>query len=464
MCLRRSHGVIAAGCVFWVLVVGTGLEAAPAHADTASVAAALPDPCDVPFVGGICDVPGAVIDWVTGVPGDIANSVIEAFAGWIASGVAGFLEQAGEAIFSGTEPQLTDTGDDGRTWFLEHYDKMALVAVGLFAPLFILAVLHGVLTQSGALVARAVANLPIAALGTAVAVVVVQALLAVTDNASRYVAGGLGADTENFLSGVTSALLQPSLVGQGAAGLFGVVLLALFMAFAAFVVWLELLVREAAIYLTVAFLPLGFATHIWPALSSWLRRLIEVIIALILSKLVIVASLSLAGAALANQEGFATLVGAAGMLLLAAFAPFALFKLIPIASMAAIASLEGQGRRGARAAVPRASTAFYAHQLATAHGRRRTSAGSAMSGSAPPAGGNGSPPPRPRPSGPRPPTGPASGGGPAVAGRAAAGTGAGPAGVAATAAQAAASRARQASQALSWSAGRGGPGGEEGTP
>ena len=178
---------------------------------------------------------------------------------------------------------------------------------------------------------------------------------------------------------------------SGAAGLFGVALLALFMAFAAFVVWLELLVREAAIYLTVLFLPIGFATYIWPALSAWLRRLVEVIVALVLSKLVIVAALSLAGSALAAQEGLAALVAGAGMPLLAAFAPFALFKLIPIASMAAISSLEGQGRRGARAAVPRASTMFYARQLGGA-GHRSASSRTGGSGFGPRPGENPPPP------------------------------------------------------------------------
>ncbi|MGI8983164.1 MAG: hypothetical protein ACR2HM_01305 [Acidimicrobiales bacterium] len=418
---RRRELAVAAVVV--LLGLG-GVLVAPAEAVVgpdagAPVAPALPDPCDLPSMGTapllgiVCAVPGVVggaTEAVGGVGGFVAGSVMDSFAGWIASGAAGFLEQAGEAIFSGTEVDLFDTGEEGRPWFLEHYDKMALVGMALFAPMLMLAVLQAVFSQSFALLVRAVTNLPIATIGTAAAVSIVSLLLAATDAASAFLVSGLAGDTENFLDGIVSALLRPDLLPNGGpgVGLFGVAFMALFMAFAAFIVWLELLVREAAIYLTVLFLPIGFATYIWPSLSAWLRRLMEVIVALILSKLVIVAALALAGSALAAQEGFPALVSGAGMLLLAAFAPFALFKLIPIASLAAISSLEGQGRRGARAAVPRASSVFYARQLA--HGGR---SGGPRGAARPPSRPAGENPPPPIPSGSGR-TGPAGGGRPPV--------------------------------------------------
>lgn len=368
--LGRRGGVgVALGAVVAAVTL-----AAPAPAAAAQPALPdLPGPCDLPLVGAVCgvrDAVGAVGQAVGTVPATLAEGAVGALATWVAAGAAGVLESAGRAILSGTRPQLSGTGEGGRAWFLQRYDDLALISLGLFAPMLILAVVHGVVLGSAALVWRAVANLPVAALGTAAAVVVVEALLGAVDAASLFAARGLGADTENFLSGIASLVAAPSLAGAGGTTAFGAVLLAVLMALVALVVWLELVVREAAVYLTVAFLPLGFATYIWPALSSWLRRLIEVVVALVLSKLVIVVALSLAGSALAAQEGFGALVGATGMLLLAAFAPFALFKLIPVASMATLSSLEGQGRRAARAATPRMSSVFYARQLAAAAPRR----------------------------------------------------------------------------------------------
>ena len=48
-------------------------------------------------------------------------------------------------------------------------------------------------------------------------------------------------------------------------------------------------------------LPLAFAALVWPARRIWAIRAVEVLVALILSKFVIVAVLSLGGAALGAQ-------------------------------------------------------------------------------------------------------------------------------------------------------------------
>jgi hypothetical protein len=260
-----------------------------------------------------------------------------------------------------------------------------------------------------------VVNLPVATLGTTAAITVTQLLLGVTDWASAELAATIPGDTRSALLQVSHALAAapvPDPAGHVGVGAFGVALLGLFMAIVALVVWLELVVREAAIYLTVVFLPLGFATYVWPALSSWLRRLLEVIVALILSKLVIVAALALAGGALTTQEGFGTLVAGAGMLLLAAFAPFALFKLVPIASMASIAPLEGLGRRAPRAATPRMSTVSQARHLAAVAGLpAAVSSGRPLAAGAARIGGP-MPPPPPLPTGSaHPRVGPPGGGG-----------------------------------------------------
>lgn len=441
---RRSQSAALVGLVLVaVSLLGAAAPVQASPAPSLPAAAAIPDPCDslLGTVGpgalacGAVDLAGDALGVIGGVGSEIADNVIEAFAGWVSSGLASLLETVGHAIFSGTDVDLFASGETG-PWFIEQYDKMAAIGLAIFAPMLLLAVLHAVLTQSWGLLARALSNVPIATLGTAVALTVTQLLLAATDSAATFMASGVAADSRNFLDGVVGALAHPAAtLGTGGVSLFGVIFVGLFLAFVAFVVWLELLVREAAIFLTVLFLPLGFATHIWPPLSSWLRRLIEVIVALILSKLVIVSALALAGGALANQEGFAALVGATGMMLLAAFAPFALFKLIPIASLAATSSLEGQGRRAAKASTPRLSTAYYLGNLGRSRPTpARTPALAASNGGAGPEGG--------RPSGPPPPTLGPTGGPAAGSGAAGAVKGAGAAGAVGAGLGAAATGAR----------------------
>ena len=56
---------------------------------------------------------------------------------------------------------------------------------------------------------------------------------------------------------------------------------ALVTAVGAFLIFLELLIRDAAIYVSVLFLPLVFAGLVWPAAAHWSKRLVETLVAII---------------------------------------------------------------------------------------------------------------------------------------------------------------------------------------
>src|SRR5581483_10110517 len=87
-------------------------------------------------------------------------------------------------------------------------------------------------------------------------------------------------------------------------------LIAFLMIGAAFALWIELLLREAAVYVVVLMLPLAFAALAWPARRIWAVRAVELLIALILSKFAIVAVLSLGGAAVGASVGHGSITGA----------------------------------------------------------------------------------------------------------------------------------------------------------
>ena len=72
----------------------------------------------------------------------------------------------------------------------------------------------------------------------------------------------------------------------------------------AFVLWLELAVRSAAIGAAALFLPLALVGLAWPATSHWARRLGETLAALVLSKLVIAAVLARSRPARQLQRGW----------------------------------------------------------------------------------------------------------------------------------------------------------------
>ena len=119
---------------------------------------------------------------------------------------------------------------------------------------------------------------------------------------------------------------------------------------AAITLWLELLIREAAVYVVVLMLPLFFAALVWPARRVWAVRAVELLVALIISKFAIVAVLSLGGC---WASATATIVERRRrcspdltLVMLAAFAPWALVRLLPLHELASggrRASIEARG-------------------------------------------------------------------------------------------------------------------------
>src|SRR5438477_10277133 len=117
---------------------------------------------------------------------------------------------------------------------------------------------------------------------------------------SRVVVSGLGTkQSSNLLQSVGDAY-KNALDQSSGIPLFGVFLGAIILAIGAFVLWLEMVIRDAAIYIALFFIPLTFVAMIWPATSRWARRLVELLIAVILAKFVIVSILTLASAAITN--------------------------------------------------------------------------------------------------------------------------------------------------------------------
>ena len=178
---------------------------------------------------------------------------------------------------------------------------MVAVAGALALLMLMLAVIQSVIRQDvGMLVRAAFGYLPMAFILAGVAIAATGLLVAITDDISSAVVSGLGTEqSDNLLQAVGDAY-KNALDESSGIPLFGVFLGAIILAIGAFVLWLEMIIRDAAIYICVFFLPLTFVAMIWPATSRWARRLVELLVAIILAKFVIVSILTLATAAIAN--------------------------------------------------------------------------------------------------------------------------------------------------------------------
>ena len=321
------------------------------------------------------------------IGGSIAStgfeSVLSGISQWVASGAEWLLGQIGDVL------SATTTVDLGASWFETHYGQMTALAGAVILPMLLASTLQAVVRQNpGQLIRTFLVQLPLALLLAVVAIQIVILSLSATDAMSDAVAGGTSADVTSLLTGVTSGLVASA--ADPTIASFVLLLISLLIAVAAFVLWLELLIRAAAVYVAVLFLPLALATLVWPAVSHWCRRLVETLAALILSKFVIVATLSLAAGAVSSGtagsgdhgSGFSSVLGGGALLLMATFVPFAILRMIPAVEAGAVAHLDGLRERGmaAMTRVPRTAANHALHEGLGALGDTRVKAVTAAAG------------------------------------------------------------------------------------
>jgi hypothetical protein len=337
---------------------------------------------DGPLPGARNDAPitGAVGGALGDIAGAVAQPIFDQIAAVTTEAATWVIGQITNLIDATTSPDLLSKG------FVSRYTQMAGLAALLASAMLLLAVIEGLARGDMRLLGRAVLiNLPLAFIATSAAYVVVQLLLGITDQLSHAMAQSTGEGTERFLHGASEGLSKVGAAGglaagpggaaAGAAGVpvFAVIIAALVTIVGGFFVWMELLMRDAAIYVVALFLPMALAASIWPRWAGALRRTVELLIALIASKFVIVSIISLAAGLLAHNDGrFEHVLAAAALMLLACFSPLVLLKLVPFAE-GAMAS--AYGRRAAAGAVVSGTQLMNSAQMMRSTARANWSGG-----------------------------------------------------------------------------------------
>jgi hypothetical protein len=342
-------------------------------------------------IGDACDaVTGKAVGAITSPVADaiegVGKGIFDQITSWVSEGAGWLIEQVATEIEKTTSPNLTSEG------FLAEYGQMAEISAVLAAAMVLLAILEAIAQGSWGLLTRAVlVNLPLAFIATSMAFVVVQMLLVATDGMCHAIAAATHEHSQRFfksaISGLAKAGAGAGENGGAAAGgpatgavngavavpLFVTFLTAVVGAFAAFFVWLELLAREASIYVVALFLPPTFATAIWPRWSGALRRACELLVVVISSKFVTVTIIALAASLVAAKDGTSIqpLLLASALMLLACFAPFMLLKLVPFAEGAMGAAY---GRRSASGGAVSGLQLAYEAQMISNMARSNTGA------------------------------------------------------------------------------------------
>jgi hypothetical protein len=326
------------------------------------------DACEA-LTDPVLGVAGVALDPLKGAADALSKGVFNQITTWASDGAVWLLGEVVELTEKTASPNLLSKG------FLRQYKGMASIAVVLALLMVLFAVFESLGSGDGGMLWRVLlVNVPLAAIATSAAYVVVQLLIATTDGFSQAIAHSTASDTRVFFKGAVEALAEAGgdagavagtategpgtgtatgeAAGTVAVPLFVGFIAAIIAAFAAFLVWIELLMRDAAIYVVALFMPMAIAASIWPRWMSALRRTAELTIVIVFSKFVIVAIIALAASLLADTEGKVEQVLAAGaLLLLACFSPLVLFKLVPFAegAVSAAYSRQGAGNAGTQA-------------------------------------------------------------------------------------------------------------------
>ena len=183
-----------------VFLVATALLFAvptTAHAD--------PGKCDIAFIDPVCEVGKTVLgkagEIVTAPARYAANSAVDAVTSWVSDTAQWILGKVLVFIDHSTTPGLE------ADWFSERYHFMIGLAALVLLPMLLIATIRAVVTQDMSQLLRSFfVYLPVAVIGTFVAVHITQALLSITDSMSAAAARNIAGDVSQIFDSVSGTL------------------------------------------------------------------------------------------------------------------------------------------------------------------------------------------------------------------------------------------------------------------
>jgi hypothetical protein len=290
--------------------------------------------------------PAGVVDAVTGAAQSAAEQSLAAIASSFANAGAFFLGKLGSALTSTTEIDVSSG------WFLERYAVMFGLSAVLTLALLVLSVMKAVVRGSAAEAVRSGTVYYLAAVVcSAFAPAVVYLLVRLSDEVSAALLAASGDDLGRLLDGTGTALATLT-VAAPAAGPAAALIAGVFTILCAGILWLELLLRTAVVYVSLLFAAPTFSGLVDRSLWRHSRRWLTFTVSVIFAKPVVVAVLSLAAAGTSSgtQDGFTSVFVGLALLVIAIFCVGLLFRLVPNAADEMVGVLNA--RREVNAATP----------------------------------------------------------------------------------------------------------------
>jgi type IV secretion system protein TrbL len=279
------------------------------------------DMCSVLPLSPACVAVGAASQ----LSGIASDTLLNAMADRFAQATRSVMDAVYEAIAT------TSTVDLHAAYVTKNAAALASVALIVVVGLFVVQVAGAALRREPGGLARAVTGAGLAVLGTAVAGAVVQALLLAVDAICDGIAGLAGTSIQQAARDLFVASQLGAIPTGASGGAVIVIIFGLLFIVGAVLTLGTLLVRQALIVVAVVVAPLALAGGTARITSGWVRRWVQVTLALVLSKLAVVIVFVVAVGMVGGAHGIGALLSGVILLLLAALAPWACFKVLDFA-------------------------------------------------------------------------------------------------------------------------------------
>ncbi|MFV0374085.1 conjugal transfer protein TrbL [Microbacterium sp.] len=280
---------------------------------------------------GVCDVP--VISSVCDSVGEGVASLVTAPFDWLAQAMGGAAAWLFEAVWAVMDTTtLVDVTDAG---YLGVYNILFGVAVFIVLIFFCLQLITGLIHRDPTALSRAATGAAKSVLGSFVAIGLTGLLLEITDQLCIGIVQATGNTMEGM--GDRIALLAAgfgtiNIAAPGVGAIITIFLAGLAISAAA-IVWFSLLIRKALLLVAIVFAPVALAGYSWDATKGWFPRWATFVIALILSKLVLVviflvAITQVSAPIEADLASISDPIAGVVLMLVAAFAPYMTYKFL----------------------------------------------------------------------------------------------------------------------------------------
>jgi type IV secretion system protein TrbL len=280
------------------------------------------DVCDIPVISGVCDVAGEAAGSLVSAPFDYLAQSMGNAAGWM-------FESVWRVFDSTTMVDVTSSQ------YTKVYNILFGVAVFVMLGFFILQVIGGMIRREPAALSRAALGMAKSVLGSFVALTLLATALELTDQLCVGIVKAAGTNMEEMgdrIMLLVAGLGAISLAAPGAGAIVTIFIAGLAVG-GAVIVWISLLVRKALLLIAIVFAPIALAGASWDYTRGWIGRWAGFVLALILSKVVLVVIFLLATAQVSapidsDLASASEPIAGVVLMLMAAFAPYLTYKAI----------------------------------------------------------------------------------------------------------------------------------------